>query len=934
MKINGSRWVAGWAALAIAACEGGEGPSGPAGKQGAAGAQGLPGEAGAKGDPGAKGDKGDPGATGTAGVNGTKGDKGEPGKDGVDGTDGATGTTGPKGDPGSTGPKGDKGEPGNSAATLGTIAGVVTAALDGKPVAGALVSAAPVGATATTDEAGQFTLTKLPIGAYGVQVSANGFASATASGVGVAWNATTKLSFALVAGAPGGAAPTIAVQETGAVGFGQPVKVAAIVADADNPADQLTLTWKQVSGKPVALKAAGAQVEFTSPSLLFVKGAPPRTEVTGLSRDEATVRVQLTATDPQGHATAVTVAVQLADVSPGLRTVPLGTTVYLGAPTTLDKAGKPLPWQWSLDTVGAVGSKASLSSASTQFVSFVPDVAKGVYKVTEAASATTLTVYAGGWVGVVGADGLCTGCHSGGFAPDNFTPWQKTKHFTAMADKFDGKQGPFGAQCLQCHTVGYNEAVQNAGFDDLAKTANWQIGKGGTGTWAALNKDNKALAQLAGVQCESCHGPQSSAAHGSNPTIDVPARVSWGSAVCTTCHGDGAQYPIGTQWAASKHNNHDLTVLEATFEKRGNTAAHCGRCHSAQGFALYAKQLAKGVTGSLAKPDGKAADEAFLRGLGLETASVQSIGCSACHSPHDASNPAQLRIGSQLAALPNGMTGIKGAGTGTLCMACHNTRNGEHTDFVAGPANFSAPHSPAQTDALYGFNAYFVPRYTPGGHLAVKDTCASCHVAIATTSGAKTNHGFKVDNGLCKNCHSGWVDGEALQASFEAQLVALETAIAAKAKAAIALAVGGSGNKVTAVALNPDPAYPFYSAPIELTAAPASVDLAEFAGQSALVLHLGSAVTANWVDASGNPAKDAAGNPLAPASLKDLQVRAGDLKVSKGSAAAATVLDPAGDLNKAMWNVHLLVGDGTRGVHNPGFYKAVIAATTAKVNAL
>ncbi len=934
MKTTGRRWVAGLAALAIAACEGGEGPAGAAGQNGTGGAQGLPGEPGAKGDPGTKGDKGDPGATGTAGVNGTKGDKGEPGKDGVDGADGATGTTGAKGEQGPAGPKGDKGDPGNSAATVGTIAGTVTAAVDGKPVVGAQVTTNPAGATVATDDLGAFTLAKLPIGAYTVTVNAKGYATATAAGIGVAWEATTKLSIALVTGAPGGAAPTVSAQEPSTVGFGQAVKLAATVADADNPTEQLTVVWKQVSGKSVALKATGGQVELTTPTLLDLKGAPPRTEVIGLSRDETTLRLQVTATDPQGHATTAILAIKLADPSPGLRTVPLGLPVYLGAPVTLDKAGKPIAWQWSLDTAGAVGSKAALPNPGAQFVAFTPDIAKGVYKISEAASGKTLTIYAGAWVGVGGADGMCTACHSGSFAPDNFTPWQKTKHFTAMADKFDGKKGAFGPECLACHTVGYNESVGNAGFDDLAKTANWQIGKGAAGTWAALSKDNKALAQLAGVQCESCHGPQASAAHGSNPAIDVPARVSWGSAVCNTCHSDGGQYPIGGQWAGSKHNNHGLTVLEATFEKRGTTAAHCGRCHSAQGFALYAKQLTSGVTGSLVKPDGKPADEAFLRGLGLETASVQTIGCSACHNPHDASNPAQLRIGGELAALPNGMTAIKGAGTGTLCMACHNTRNGEHTDFVAAPANFSAPHSPAQTDALYGFNAYFVPRYTPGGHLAVKDTCASCHVAIPPASGGNTNHGFKVDSGLCKNCHSNWVDGEALQASYEAQLLTLETAIAAKAKAAIAAAIGVSGNKVTVVAFNPDPAKPFYSAAIELTAAPEKVELTEFAGQSAFVLHLANAVTANWVDASGNPAKDAAGNPLAVASLKDLQVRAGDLKVAKGSSAVVTVIDPAGDLNKAMWNVHLLLGDGTRGVHNPTFYKSVIAATTAKVNAL
>ena len=936
MNTTGGRWMAGLVALAVLAltplgCESTEGPAGQAGKAGSTGAQGLSGEAGSNGEPGAKGDKGDRGASGAAGVNGTQGAKGEPG---VDGTDGAAGGEGPKGDSGAAGPQGDKGEAGNSAATLGAITGNVVAAIDGKAVAGAQVSTLPIGATATTDDQGVFVVAKLPIGAYTVQVTAKGYSTATASGVGVAWDATTKLAFSLAAGTAGGAAPTIAVQEPGLVGFGQTVKLSAVAADADSPVDQLVVQWKQVSGKAVMLKTAGAAAEWTSPTLLELKGEPPRTEVIGLSRDDVTLRLQVTATDPQGHATTAVVTVRLAEPSPGLRTVPSGAPVWLGAPITLDKAGKAVPWSWSLDSAGAVGSKAALTNPTAQFVALAPDVAKGVYKVSEGASGKALTIYVGSWVGVVGADGLCSACHNDTFANDNFTPWQKTKHFAAMADKFDGKQGPFTGACLACHTVGWQESAANAGFDDLAKTANWQIGQGGAGTWAALNKDNKALAQMAGVQCESCHGPQASAAHGPNPKIDVRARVSWGSAVCTTCHGDGPQYPIGAQWTASKHNNHELTAQQATFEKRGTTAAHCGRCHSAQGFGLYAKQLKAGNPGLLVKPDGKAADEAFLRGLGLETASVQTVACAACHDPHDASNPAQLRVGGQLAALPNGMIGIKGAGTGTLCMACHNTRNGEHSDFVAAPTNFTAPHSPAQTDILYGFNAYFVPRYTPGGHLAVKDTCATCHVAIAANASVKTNHGFKVDNNLCSTCHSSWVDGEGLQAAFELQIAGLDKAIAAKTKAAIAAAVATAGNKVTVVAFNPNPAAPFYSAAVDLTTAPQSVEITEFAGQSAFVLHFDAPLMLTWVDAAGAPAKDAAGNPLPPTSLKDLQVRAGDLKVTKGAAAATTLLDPTGDLNKAMWNLHLLQGDGTRGVHNPAFYKAVLAATAAKVNAL
>ena len=76
------------------------------------------------------------------------------------------------------------------------------------------------------------------------------------------------------------------------------------------------------------------------------------------------------------------------------------------------------------------------------------------------------------------------------------------------------------------------------------------------------------------------------------------------------------------------------------------------------------------------------------------------------------------------------------------------------------------------------------------------------------------------------------------------------------------------------------------------------------------------------------------GKNLPPSALKDVYLRAGDLKVQSGSSAAATVLDPKSDLNKALWNWTLLHGDGSEGIHNPSFFKAVLSATAAKVAAL
>lgn len=74
-----------------------------------------------------------------------------------------------------------------------------------------------------------------------------------------------------------------------------------------------------------------------------------------------------------------------------------------------------------------------------------------------------------------GAKG-CASCHF-----EQFMSWKKTKHakaFDALTAKYQGD-----ATCLECHTTGYG---QPTGFKDAATTSD-----------------------LAGITCETCHGPGS-----------------------------------------------------------------------------------------------------------------------------------------------------------------------------------------------------------------------------------------------------------------------------------------------------------------------------------------------------------------------------------------------------------------------------------------
>ena len=454
-----------------------------------------------------------------------------------------------------------------------------------------------------------------------------------------------------------------------------------------------------------------------------------------------------------------------------------------------------------------------------------------------------------------------------------FTPWAKTAHATALKRKIEGSAGPhFGEPCLECHTVGYDKTAKNNGFDDVEAATSWKYPAANeAGNWSALEALSTPpagltndLADLAGIQCESCHGPQitSTAAHGISPT-DPSARIKWSEEVCASCHEEYGSHYKPSQWAQQDgvnggHSNRALAIQEG-----GGGSNSCTRCHSAQGYAIFTKNLAQGYYAYLhANGVGKPLDPTYpaatatntpataaeLGALGMSPAQVEPQTCSGCHDPHDNTaggvcpngqlngvDCSQLRIYDAIPALPNGLQNISGMGAGAICATCHNSRNGEHTDFatqiteavntgtttpvwtstglmVNGPlATFTTPHTPSQADMFFGFNAYFGPRTMPSAHMAVQDTCAGCHykAVTATQVAAKetTNHSFVVDSTVCANCHTANVDGVALQAANRMQLDNLRNLWASKLETnlnlAIAYAAANAPLAVTVRAYNP-----------------------------------------------------------------------------------------------------------------------------------
>lgn len=336
------------------------------------------------------------------------------------------------------------------------------------------------------------------------------------------------------------------------------------------------------------------------------------------------------------------------------------------------------------------------------------------------------------------------------------------------------------------------------------------------------------------------------------------------------------------EWASSGHANRDLARAQASVEGRGTTAAHCARCHSEQGFRTWLPQLARGNVGFITQPDGSPATVPFLASLGLTRFSVRPQTCATCHN-----DDYSLRVRGDTAMLPAGFQ-AKGVGAGALCMSCHNTRNGAITWNAPDPRRFTAPHIAAQADVLMGKNVFFVnfgENFVSPHAAFIGDSCATCHVRLSPAG-----HTFKPDKKtLCASCHGPAFKAEFVQVPMEGLVEDLAHAISNRAMAAKAriATIDSWDPRTDRTTAN------FPVATAEIT----GFEPTEFHGQMGLTLKL------------------AGGHELHTlfAGIKD---------------ASGAVVFPTGDpIVRASWNYFLFHGDGSKGVHNPRFYRTVILAT-------
>jgi hypothetical protein len=813
---------------------------------------------------------------------------------------------------------------------LTTLSGVVTNSYTGDVIAGASVAAGPY--RMVTDGSG-FYSEDLPVGDYTVLFEAHNY-NAGEEMVTLLPRVPSTLDVALEP-----VAPVIVSAEAAGDAVPDGMLMAMVYVEILDGSTLEEIAWMQPFGAEAIIEMPGAETtavylasaadyknllfhhlaeppvgeddlppNIEPPEGEFPGGLQNRFEVVGLNpfvlEETALVILEVDITTTSGtYSAEVEVHTHLPwKPTVGIRNVGIGTPVLL-------HGKEQAAYEWMLE--GPSGSSAELIDAEDQNPEFTPDVA-GLYELEVTDEATgmpvVLQVYAGTWRGVIVAqdadgrpvsDGNCTGCHGGIIAPDAFTPWAETGHAEIFSDNLNTSTH-YGPNCFACHTVGFDPEAANGGIDDAPDYQAFLdaglINNPGD-NWTTMLEEFPAAAQLANIQCENCHGPQSG-----DPGLDSDAHGFWGpegeprvslsSDTCGVCHGEPPRHGRFQQWQLSGHANYELAIDE------GDDGS-CSRCHTGNGFLAWLPVL----TGD---EPGDPTDDITVT---WESDDVHPQTCQTCHDPHsigtssgDETN-ATVRISGDTPPLIAGFTAY-GVGRGAICMTCHNSRRGLRNDAtwpdtVADGDTARAPHGSAQTDVIMGQNAYLMAVGVRGNHSFVTDTCVKCHMEetpppdIISYNQSGSNHTFAASVDICSNCHGDAFDAAGVQDGIAGALEDIQGLIEGELFDLIAELIG-MGYKVD---LNGD-------ALILDAADIAEIIFGEARGRQAItVIFVGD------------------DTEFGPYRMSEVDVLD----------AADTVLGELYDfaderLPKAGWNWNLVNNDGSLGVHNPTFATAALDA--------
>ena len=751
-----------------------------------------------------------------------------------------------KGDTGPAGPAG------SSATSSGTVSGTVKD-IYGNNVANVAIAYSPTvsGVTVSPSGANGAYSAELPHGEYTLTFTKSGYTTQTQTIYYTASNSLT-LDVYLVPTGPfavnAGVDKTVTISGAAATDYVLPAATLSYFDSSINQASS-TIAWSVVDGN-VTIKSGDATLAPTITlgtkadykKVLVEQSAAPRwseaapVTYAALERWQVVpLTVAATRAAAQGTVKAATLRVTVTNGSTtktddvvlavalpvvpntGIRNVPVGQPVLLQGPTQAAYA-------WTM--TGPTGSAAILNDATTRYPDFIPDVT-GTYTIKEAGT-DRITVYAGKYVGMMAgyqtADigcGSSGGCHAAWDNNARMSTWMATGHkavmFTGMMELPPG--GHYNpASCAACHAVGWNyytTTVQSDSFfekmNSVTNTAGLKLVdwfnnnhiQGNPNVESAMATNFPAVYKLAGIQCEVCHGPNNSFAHGGYVAANAyaeTARIDFSSNACGYCHGRPPTHGRFQQWNSSGHASYELAQAEGA-------SGGCSGCHSAQGFFLLKTQLAGGT-----------GNRTITVPTYLTASTVEPITCIVCHDPHnegkmisitggvstDTAESIPVRIQDNTDLLPGGFMAT-GVGRGAQCIFCHNSRNGYvatlstatlhedgdpnfGTNMTTTANSYTAPHAASQGDVLMGRNAYFLGAATPGQrskHSIIADTCVTCHMTIAkapaalrSTTAWSANHTFEATvEETCKECHSEKFEGGTIPTLFASRLSTLSLEI-------------------------------------------------------------------------------------------------------------------------------------------------------------
>ncbi|MDP8245288.1 MAG: cytochrome c3 family protein [Candidatus Hinthialibacter antarcticus] len=455
--------------------------------------------------------------------------------------------------------------------------------------------------------------------------------------------------------------------------------------------------------------------------------------------------------------------------SSGIPIVSLGSKAFLQV--SADEALTGISWTFSSKPAG---SNTSFLNGTSTLTALIPDVV-GIYEVRVSATLASgealndaVSIVAGTFEGVGNLNGAagfphCAVCH-----PANADEWLDTTHATILSSHLNGmKSGQYDESCFECHSLGYRPGAlpPNGGFDDAASAEGVEVGDLADQVNLAfeVNHDNDpdndvafweelspALRAESNVQCEMCHGPGSQH-RGVKQGIFKP----WNSNSCNQCHDS-----MGFDGHPYSHDSSGHSKVISTFASDpARLQTSCAKCHSSEGFVTLAV-------------DGGTVDD-LDAGI-----APHGVTCVACHDPHDAALPSQLRLSGDV-VLESGHT--YSGGKGGLCASCHDSRIS--SDLLAYiETSTRGPHHGTQADVMLGVNAWdfgapFVSTESVHNEV-VEDTCVACHMATVPDNGwtqeqgtvlgghsfAVVNAEMGIDNhgNACLSCHLTMTDVDRL----------------------------------------------------------------------------------------------------------------------------------------------------------------------------